>query len=141
MMGRVINPANASAQRKQLLRAAAIANNELLRAVKLDGRTRDIAAFICLTLITVSQSVSQTALAWEKRDYWVKADQFSREWQWVETTSSRLLRAIYAVQFDQIIEISKELQERLSTVRLPVRNTLGAPWVGAWDRLQKEFKP
>ena len=140
-MGRVINPANASAQRKQLLRAAAIANNELLRAVKLDGRTRDIAAFICLTLITVSQSVSQTALAWEKRDYWVKADQFSREWQWVETTSSRLLRAIYAVQFDQIIEISKELQERLSTVRLPVRNTLGSQWVGAWDRLQKEFKP
>ncbi len=41
-------------------------------------------AFIFAHLKAISNSVDQTALAWEKRDYWVKADTFRRQWSWVE---------------------------------------------------------
>ena len=44
-----------------------------------DAESRDLAAYIVLALEKIAESVETTASAWEKRDYWLKADHFRQE--------------------------------------------------------------
>ena len=57
---------------------------------------RDRLLSVCEQLSLVAASVEETALAWEQRSYWAKADGFRREWSWVEPTRDALHRAIHA---------------------------------------------
>ena len=79
-MGRVIRPVPAGRQRKGWmgeLRAAAERAQEAEA-----GELRDLLAFAEERLSLIEASVESTAAAWEKRQYWVKADRFRQEWRW-----------------------------------------------------------
>ncbi len=52
--------------------------------------------FVREQLHLVAASVEATALAWEQRGYWAKADGFRREWSWIESAREDLHAAIQA---------------------------------------------
>ena len=135
-MGRVINPNTAGKQRTQLIRVSAIANRELLAKNRLDREARDIAAFLSFTLAAIYSSIEPTVQAWEKRDYWVKADRYRHEWQWADELGKNMSRAILAEDWKAVQDLAGKIQIKLAGEKISAAHRQGTPWVGAWEKLQ-----
>jgi len=81
-MSRIINPESAGKQRTQLSKAIVLAVRELARQKDVSAETRDLASFIAMALQVIADGIEVSVTAWEKRDYWIKADKFRMEWMW-----------------------------------------------------------
>lgn len=136
-MSRVVNPDNVGKQRDRLLKSVALALRQLAARSQVDAETRDLVAFMALALNEIHASLDVTCAAWEKRDYWLKADQFRRDWAWAGKTADKLERVVLGDEWQNLGMLVPALAKNLEKVTLPKRNTLGAPWVGAFAQLQK----
>ena len=70
-----------------------------------DQESQDLAALIVFSLRRLEEGVEQTASAWEKRDYYLKADRFRMQWEWLEDTIYALESALLLGQWDKVPEI------------------------------------
>lgn len=135
-MGRVINPESAGKERTQMMRGVILALRELMAQATINETTRDLAAFVALSLEAIWGTVDLSVTAWEKRGYWVKADRFRMEWQWTERLGVGLRQAVLADDWVQVAGLSAQVAEKVHSMTLPKRHGLGTPWVGAWKRLR-----
>jgi hypothetical protein len=135
-LSRVINPESAGKERTQLSRAVVLALRELMRQTDLSQNTSDLAAFIALALEEISQTIDASVAAWEKRGYWVKADRFRMDWDWSGKLGNDMRRAVLSEDWASVARISALVAERVGGVKVPQRNRLGTPWVGALQRLR-----
>jgi hypothetical protein len=93
-LGRIIHTTNPTRQRTALLKRIA---SSIRRQSGPDGAGTDIlelASALLADLREIRESVNRTAEAWEKRDYWVKADAFRRQWNWLERIHNGLTEAL-----------------------------------------------
>ena len=134
-MSRVINPDSAGKLRTQLSRAVVAAMRELIQQKEQDETTRDLAAFIGLALVEIENSVEVSVAAWEKRGYWVKADRFRLEWEWAGQLGRTIQKAVLEDDWGKVAQSLVRAGDKLRKISLPARNRIGAPWVGAWERL------
>lgn len=137
-MSPVINPDGVGKQRDRLMRAVTLALRALASRSQVDAETRDLVAFIALALNEIHATIDVTCAAWEKRDYWLKADQFRREWAWAGRTAEKVERIVLGDEWQNLPALMVELSKHLDKVNLPKRNTLGTPWVGAYAKLAAE---
>lgn len=134
-MGRVIRTESPSRQRTQLMQASALALRTLAGLAPSELTTaRDLLAFLALALAELHESVEATAAAWEKRDYWLKADRFRGEWRWAPLIGARLDQALRADDLAAAQSAAADLASALSGVALPARMAASRPWQGAWER-------
>ncbi|RPI22643.1 MAG: hypothetical protein EHM70_23520 [Chloroflexota bacterium] len=136
-MGRVINPESAGKERNQLNRAVVLAIRELMKQNTVDDTSRDLAAFISLALLRISETIDTSVEAWEKRDYWIKADRFRMEWAWSGRLGHDMRQAVLAGDWAMVAMTAAQAAQKLMNVKVPIRHRLGTPWVGAWQELQK----
>lgn len=47
-------------------------------------------AYVVDQLSLIAGSIEETAVAWENRGYWARADTFRRQWDWVESSRQGL---------------------------------------------------
>ena len=134
-MGRYINPDGAGKQRTQLSKAVVLALRELMRQTEPDAHSRDLAAFIAISLEKIFETVETSVVAWEKKGYWVKADRFRLEWEWSHIMSERLRQAVMADDWATVAVTSAQVAQRLMKVDVPIRHQLGTPWEGAWQKI------
>lgn len=100
-----------------------------------DSESLDMAAYVVLALEKIAESVNTSALAWEKRDYWLKADRFRMDWAWVDTRSRLLCQAVLDQDWGKIVPELVQIAQNLSSVEVAEKNRLGEPWVGAHKAL------
>ncbi len=134
-MSRVINPDSAGKQRTQLIRAIVLAVRELARQTDTGTTARDLAAFISIALQTISDGVEVSVVAWEKRDYWVKADKFRMEWAWAASTSQKMRTAVLSDDWASVAMLSATIAQKFSKIQVSENNRLGKPWVGSFKQL------
>ena len=139
-MGRVINPEPAGKERNRLVKEVAAATRQLLRQSQVDATTRDLAAFIGSTLVHVAGTIDKTVEAWEKRDYWLKADRYRMEWMWTERLGMRMQKAVLAEEWGEAASIAAQVAERVGKVEELKRTSEEKPWAGAWQRLSASSK-
>jgi hypothetical protein len=137
-LSRYINPESAGKERNQLTRATVLAMRELMQQSEPNQSSYDQVAFIVIALEEISNTVEESVAAWEKRGYWVKADRFRMEWEWAGRASNRLCEALKKDDWAGIAMNIGQVGQNLMSVKLPVHNRLGAPWVGAWEKLKQE---
>ncbi len=137
-MGRVINPERPGKIRDRLLKVLVIALEEYKSLDGVSVQTKDIAAFIALTLEAISQTAERTASAWEKRDYWIKADRFRNEWKWVSTYGNRMQAAVLDGNYPLVHAIATDILGFVNDIELPKRHRLGTPWIGAYQVLKNK---
>ncbi|MBU1660330.1 MAG: hypothetical protein KKD28_02525 [Chloroflexi bacterium] len=135
-MSRVINPNAPGTERNRLKRGVALSLRELIREPEPNAKTRDLAAFIALSLDAIVKTVDTTVAAWEKRDYWLKADRFRRDWEWAERLGAEMRTAVLAGDWAGVAQAAVQIAQKLSDVKVSEHHRMGAPWVGAWMRLQ-----
>lgn len=103
-----------------------------------DDLTKDLAAYVALSLGEINATVEASVSAWEKRGYWVKADKFRIEWEWTGGMSRTMKEALLKEDWATVAMTSAKVAQKLSSITVPERNRLGEPWIGAWKRLKSE---
>ncbi len=134
-MSRVINPDSAGKQRVQLTKAIVLSIRELARQEDTGAETRDLAAFISFALKTISDGIDASVTAWEKRDYWIKADKFRMEWAWAGKTADKMRIAVLSEDWPTIAMLSAQIAQKLNKIQVSENHRLGRPWVGAYQQL------
>jgi uncharacterized protein YigA (DUF484 family) len=141
LLSRVISIESAGKERTQLARAIVVAMRELSQQNDLDEKTKDLAAFIALALEEIAATIDLSVAAWEKRGYWVKADRFRMEWIWTERLGATLRQAVLGEDWGTVALTVGQVGEKLSSVKVPLRNRVGTPWQGAYGQLAKRHSP
>ncbi|MEO8355029.1 MAG: hypothetical protein ABI621_03870 [Chloroflexota bacterium] len=134
-MSRVINPESAGKDRTRLTKAIVLAVRELAKQQEVNNEAKDLAAFIALALKTISEGIDVSVAAWEKRDYWVKADKFRMEWMWSGQYADKIKVAIFTDDWGTIAMTIPQIAQRLSKIVVSDHHRLGKPWVGAYKQL------
>ena len=93
-MSRIIHTDSPARTRKKLLQALAAAWFYHKQEKTSQTEQLDLCAFTLLTINALLQSVDRSATAWEKRDYWLKADRMRNEWKWASRIHSQILTAL-----------------------------------------------
>lgn len=134
-MSRVINPDSTGKQRTQLSKAIVLAVRELARQKDVTDETRDLAAFIAIALQTIADGIDASVTAWEKRDYWVKADKFRMEWAWAGQNAEKMRTAVVSDDWANVARLSAQVAQKLNKVQVSDNHRLGKPWVGSFKRI------
>jgi hypothetical protein len=134
-VSRLINPDSAGKDRTRLTKAIVLAVRELARQTEVTQETKDLAAFISLALKTISEGIDASVAAWEKRDYWVKADRFRMEWMWAGQYAEKMKSAILAEDWGTVAMLSAQIAQRFGKIVIAQNHRLGKPWVGAFRQL------
>ena len=137
-MSRVINPDSAGKERTRLTKAIVIAIRELAKQNEPDKEARDLAAFIALALETIAAGIDVSVAAWEKRNYWVKADRFRMDWAWAGQLGEKMRAAVLEDDWGSVAILSAQIAQKLQKVKVSENHRMGKPWVGAWKKLEAE---
>ncbi|MEW5940139.1 MAG: hypothetical protein AB1750_10780 [Chloroflexota bacterium] len=137
-MSRVINPDSAGKDRTRLSKGIVLAIRELAKQTEPTAYARDIAAFIAIALRTIAEGIDASVAAWEKRDYWVKADRFRMEWMWAGATADKMRAAVLADDWATIASLLPTIAGKFGKVKVSDNHRLGKPWLGAFERMKDE---
>lgn len=136
-MSRVINPDSAGKERNRLTKAIVISIRELAKQGDPGDEARDLAAFIALALETIAEGIDVSVAAWEKRNYWVKADRFRMDWAWTGQLGEKMKTAVIEDDWASVAMLSAQIAQKLHKVKVSEKHRMGTPWVGAWKKLEK----
>ena len=134
-MSRVINPDSAGKERTRLTKAIVIAIRELAKQNDPGDKARDMAAFIALALLSIAEGIDVSVAAWEKRNYWVKADRFRMEWAWAGQVGEKMRTAVLNDDWASVAMLSAQLGQKLHKIKVSENHRMGRPWIGAWKQL------
>lgn len=134
-MSRLINPDAAGKDRPRLSKAIVLSIRELAKQQTITNEAKDLAAFIALALQTISEGIDASVVAWEKRDYWVKADRFRMEWMWTGQYAEKMKAALLQEDWATIAMLMPQIAQKFSKIVVSDNHRLGKPWVGAYLQL------
>ena len=137
-MSRVISTEGPGKVRNQHRRTIAEALRRLSQKPRLDDEAKDLAALIVFSLHGIADTVDQTITAWEKRDYWIKAERFREEWRWVEPTADELGAIIHKGQWNQLPVVLAQLMPHFADIRIKQMTRKPMLWQGAYERFMQE---
>jgi hypothetical protein len=134
-LSRLINPDSAGKDRTRLSKAIVLSIRELARQKDVTSETKDLAAFIALALQAIAAGIDASVIAWEKRDYWVKADRFRMDWMWTGQFAEKMKTAVLNDDWGTIAMLMPQIAQKFSKVMVSENHRLGKPWVGAYLQL------
>ena len=134
-MSRVINPDSVGKERTRLTKGIVLCIRELAKQTAVTPEAKDLAAYIALALQAISEGIDVSVIAWEKRDYWVKADKFRMEWMWAGQSAGKLKTAVLTDDWPTVAMLMPQIASRFSKVVVSDNHRLGKPWVGAYTLL------
>jgi hypothetical protein len=112
---------------------------EMLRrlAVKkqVDDETKDMAAAMVFILRDINAGVDTSAQAWEKRDYWLKADRFRRDWEWVQEAATEVENVVRSGNWEELPRFLMDLFPHFAAIRIKRFTRNPDLWDGAYAQL------
>lgn len=108
---------------------------ELATQNQVTPETKDQAAFIALALQSIAEGIDSSVAAWEKRDYWVKADKFRMEWLWAGQYAVKLKDAVLSDDWATIAVMLPSIAQKFNKVEIAPNHRLGKPWTNAYKLL------
>lgn len=137
-MGRVINIDSTGTERNRYRRTIAEALRLLASKSTIDDEARDLAALIVLSLRGIAEGIDSSASAWEKRDYYMKADKFRQEWEWVNISARQLERILRQGRWNDLPTALARLLPQFSDIKLTKMTRSPDLWRGCYEKLLKE---
>ena len=134
-MSRVINPDSVGKERTRLTKSIVLCIRELAKQSQVTPEAKDLAAFIALALQSISEGIEVSVAAWEKRDYWVKADKFRMEWMWAGQLANKMKAAVLGDDWATIAMLMPQIASKFGKMIVSDNHRLGKPWVGAYTLL------
>jgi hypothetical protein len=135
-LSRIITVEGTGIERTRLCKSIVVALRELMKQKEPDAHSYDLVAYIGLALLQIDANVEKTVIAWEKKDYWLKADKFRMQWSWAKGTGEKICSALEKNDWATIAMQSAVTGQKLNTIKVSDKHRLGTPWVGAWKKYQ-----
>ena len=139
-MTRLIKTESGTTLRNKLLKSIIITIRELGKQSEVDSDTKDMIAFIIISLQEITDTIEEAVVAWEKRDYWVKADRFRLDWEWAIISSNGLYQALLGDDWASISSLIPIIAGKCRNIKLTSKSSSMKIWVGAYDNLMKSNK-
>ena len=134
-MNRVINSDSPAQNRNRLLKLVSSTILVINQSQITEKELNDLIAFTILSLAEIEKTITLTTAPWEKREYWVKADQFRREWNWVSEVRIKLDESRTTKGWSKIPPEIIDLGAKLKIVE-PSKQSSGKEfWKGAYSVL------
>lgn len=137
-MSRVINTDSTGKQRNQLMRTIAEILRHLSQKKDIDVGVRDMSAMLVYCLREVEAGIDQSAAAWEKRDYWMKAEELRQRWYWVGDMADQIQTMIFSDNWTHMPQIMLKLLPHVADIKITKFTRSESMWEGTYDRLQRE---
>jgi hypothetical protein len=137
-MSRVINTDSTGKQRNQHMRTSAELLRRLSQKETVDEETCDIIALLVYCLRDINTGIDQSAAAWEKRDYWMKAEGFRERWRWVGDMAAKLEAMVFDDDWDRLPEMMVSLFPYFSDIKINKFMRKPSMWDGCYKRLLRE---
>ena len=137
-MSRIIHTDSPAKQRNRNRRSIAEILRRLMKKAELDEEAKDMTATLVYLLRDIHQGVEKSAAAWEKRDYWLKAERFMREWQWAQETAVNLEDVLRNDALDLLPELIADLYPRFTDIQIKTYTRSPDLWQGNYGRLMAE---
>ena len=134
-MSRVINPDSVGKERTRLTKSIVLCIRELAKQTQVTPEAKDLASFIALALQAISEGIEVSVVAWEKRDYWVKADKFRMEWMWAGQLADKMKAAVLGDDWATIAMLMPQIASKFGKIIVSDNHRLGRPWTGAYTLL------
>jgi hypothetical protein len=136
-VSRIIAVDGTGTERTRLSKSIVVALRELMKQKAPDAHSCDLVAYISLALLQIDANVEKTVGAWEKKDYWLKADKFRMQWSWAKSQGSRLGEALEKDDWGSIAMLAANIGQKLSNVKVSENHRLGTPWEDAYRKMQE----
>ena len=137
-MSRIINTADPGKIRSQHRRTIAEVLRYLMFKRRFDDETKDMAAVLVVALRGIADTIETTVTAWEKRDYFLKADRFRLEWEWVGPAAERLYDIAALGRWEDLAPELAALLPHFSDIRIAKFTRDPSAWKGSYDALMKK---
>jgi c-di-AMP phosphodiesterase-like protein len=134
-LSRVINPDSVGKERTRLTKSIVLCIRELAKQANITPDAKDLAAYIALALQAISEGIDTSVTAWEKRDYWVKADKFRMEWLWAGQLAAKMKAAVLTDDWATIATLMPQIASKFNKIEVSDHHRLGKPWAGAYTLL------
>jgi len=134
-MSRIIYTETPGKTRHHYRRSIAEMLRRLSQKDRVDQEAKDQAALIVLCLQGMADTVDQTIRAWEKRDYWMKAERFRRQWTWLDPMADQLGALIYQEQWHELPALLAKLAPHFADVTVKRMTRSPSVWQGAHQKL------
>jgi hypothetical protein len=123
------------------MRTAAEILRRLSQKASLDDEAKDMAASLVFCFREIEDGIEEAMVAWEKRNYWNKVEQFRAQWVWVGTAAAQLENLIRSEAWEQLPVQMVTLFGHFSDITIN-KFTRGADaWEGAYQKLIGERPP
>ena len=140
-MGRVINTDSAGKQRNQLMRTAAEILRRLSQKQQLDDEARDMVAALVFLFREIDEGIEASAAAWEKRDYWMKAEELRQRWSWPGRMADQLQAIVFQDDWQQLPPMMVKLLPYFNDIKITKLTRGESEWIGSLTRLLREKPP
>ncbi|MBN2304886.1 MAG: hypothetical protein JXQ72_10435 [Anaerolineae bacterium] len=137
-MSRVVNTNSPGKVRNQLMRTSAELLRHLSQKTEVDGEAKDMAARLVLCLRGIDDGIEASALVWENRDYWVKAEQLRQRWVWAGNSAARLEQLVRDESWDSLPGLMAELFAHFADIKVTKLTRPASEWQGAYQQLLDE---
>jgi hypothetical protein len=136
-MSRIIATESPGKVRNQHRRTIAEALRRLSQKRELDGEAKDLSALIIFCLHGIADTVDRTIEAWEKRDYYLKAERFREQWRWLEPVTDELSAVVYEGQWEQLPGALARLMPHFADVKVKQMTRKPVLWQGAYEKFME----
>jgi len=137
-MSRVIRTDGPGKTRSQLMRTAAELIRHLSEKSTIDDETKDIAALLVYCFREIDIGIDESVQAWEKRNYWVKAEQFRLKWSWAGLAANKLEEIVTLGHWEHLpVELIK-LLPYFEEIKISQYTRSPSMWRGLYQRLMSE---
>lgn len=137
-MTRIINTASPGKLRNQARRTIAEVLRHLMHKDPADPEAKDMAACVVYALRDIESTIDTTVEAWEKRDYYLKADRFRLEWEWVGKEATQLERLIRQGRWSDVSQQLVGLVTRFSDIKIGRATRPPSTWQGCYEQLMRD---
>lgn len=140
-MSRVINTDSTGKNRNQALRSIAELLRRLTQKTEIDNEVRDMVAALVICLREIESGIEQSADVWDKRGYYMKADELRTRWDWVNRMATELERVIFAASWEKLPELMIKLLPYVNDIKVTKLTRTADLWEGKYDDLMRQRSP
>ncbi len=137
-MSRVINTDGPGKKRNQLMRTSAELLRRLSQKQEMDAEAKDMLAMLVFCLREIDEGIEESSKAWEKRDYWMKAEEFRQRWMWAGSAADELKDLIFREDWAALPVLMTRLFPKFSDIKITKYTRAESLWSRAYERLSEE---
>ncbi len=141
-MARIVYTGDTPAKRRNAhIRSCAEVIRLLAERPSFGEEEQDMTAFLVFSLRGIHDTIEESALAWDDRNYWKKSEALRQKWRWSHHAANDLEKMVVAGQWFDIPVKLIELIPHFADVTISTITRGPDWWVGARRALMKQQSP